>query len=98
MIEVDRHINSRYVAEKLEIERKTVIKHLHKTKLNKKLDVWVPHQMTRKNMMGIEFSSANRVKSTHFLIRFDWQQEMGNIRQQWAKTIMIVSAMKQLKR
>ena len=40
----DRHISSRDIATKLNIEHKTVLNHLHKTGYQKKLDTWVPHE------------------------------------------------------
>ncbi|KAL9918814.1 histone-lysine N-methyltransferase SETMAR-like [Glossina fuscipes fuscipes] len=51
MIEVDRHVSSLNIAQELKIEHKTVLNHLHKAGFKKKLDVWVPHQLTERNMM-----------------------------------------------
>lgn len=51
IIEVDRHVSSRSIAQELKIDHKTVLNHLHKAGFKKKLDVWVPHQLTPKNMM-----------------------------------------------
>ncbi|XP_073983651.1 histone-lysine N-methyltransferase SETMAR-like [Rhodnius prolixus] len=51
IIEVDRHVSSRSIAQELKIDHKTVLNHLRKAGLEKKLDVWVPHQLTSKNMM-----------------------------------------------
>ena len=48
-IEVDRYISSRDIATKLNIDHKTVLNHLHKTGCQKKLDTWVPHELTVKN-------------------------------------------------
>ncbi|GFW51227.1 histone-lysine N-methyltransferase SETMAR [Trichonephila clavipes] len=48
IIEVDQHVSSRRM---LKIDHKTVLNHLRKVGLKKKLDVWVPHQLTPKNMM-----------------------------------------------
>ncbi|GFX04103.1 histone-lysine N-methyltransferase SETMAR [Trichonephila clavipes] len=44
IIEVDRPLSSR-------IDHKTVLSHLRKVGFKKKLHVWVPHQLTQKNMM-----------------------------------------------
>lgn len=44
IIEVDRHVSSRSIAQELKIDHKTVLNHLHKAGFKKKLDVWVPHQ------------------------------------------------------
>ncbi|XP_054015895.1 histone-lysine N-methyltransferase SETMAR-like, partial [Hylaeus anthracinus] len=51
MIEVDRHVSCRSIAQKLKIDHKTVLNHLHIAGLKKKLDVWVPHELTQKNIM-----------------------------------------------
>ena len=50
-VEVDRHISSRHMATELNIDHKTVLNHLHKTGYQKKLDVWVPHELAEKNLM-----------------------------------------------
>ncbi|GFX99416.1 histone-lysine N-methyltransferase SETMAR [Trichonephila clavipes] len=51
IIEVDRHVSCRRIAQELKIVRKTVLSHLNKVGSKKKLDVWVPHQLTPKNRM-----------------------------------------------
>ncbi|KAL9876423.1 histone-lysine N-methyltransferase SETMAR-like isoform 1-T3 [Glossina fuscipes fuscipes] len=51
MIEVDRDVSSRNIAQELKIVHKTVLNHLHKAGFKKKPDVWVPHQLTGKNVM-----------------------------------------------
>ena len=51
MIKVDRHISSRSIAQELKIDHKTVLIYLGKAGFKKKLDVWVPHHLTPKNMM-----------------------------------------------
>ncbi|GFV43556.1 histone-lysine N-methyltransferase SETMAR [Trichonephila clavipes] len=51
VIKVDRHVSSRSISQKLKIDLKTVLSHLRKVGLKKKLHVWVPHQLTPKNMM-----------------------------------------------
>ena len=50
-IEVYRHISSREIARELNIDHKTVLNLLHKTGYQKKLDTWVPHELTMKNLM-----------------------------------------------
>ncbi|GFS91178.1 histone-lysine N-methyltransferase SETMAR [Trichonephila clavipes] len=50
-IEVDRHVSSCSIAQELKIDHKTVLNHLRKVGFKKNLDVWVPHQLTTKNMM-----------------------------------------------
>ena len=39
------------IARELGIDHKTVLNHLHKAKYKKKLDVWVPHELSVRNMM-----------------------------------------------
>lgn len=49
IIEVDRHVSSRSIAQELKIDHKTVLNHLHKARFKKKLDVWVPEQLTQRD-------------------------------------------------
>ncbi|GFV32056.1 histone-lysine N-methyltransferase SETMAR, partial [Trichonephila clavipes] len=51
-IEVDRHLSSRSITQDLKIDHKTILNHLRKVGFKKKLDVWVSHQLTPKNMMN----------------------------------------------
>ncbi|GFX30083.1 histonelysine Nmethyltransferase SETMARlike [Trichonephila clavipes] len=51
IIEVDRPVSSRSIAQELKINHKTVLSHLRKVGFNKKLRVWMPHQLTPKSMM-----------------------------------------------
>ncbi|GFS89493.1 histone-lysine N-methyltransferase SETMAR [Trichonephila clavipes] len=51
IIEVNRHVSSRSIAREVKIDYKTVLNHLCKVGFKKKLDVWVPHQLTPTNMM-----------------------------------------------
>lgn len=50
-IHEDRHISTRDIAKELNIDHKTVLSHLHKVGYTKKLDVWVPHELSLKNLM-----------------------------------------------
>ncbi|GFX22968.1 histone-lysine N-methyltransferase SETMAR [Trichonephila clavipes] len=43
IIEVDRHISSPSIIQEQRIDHKTVLSHLGKVVLKKKLHVWVPH-------------------------------------------------------
>ncbi|GFV91901.1 histone-lysine N-methyltransferase SETMAR [Trichonephila clavipes] len=47
---VDRHVSSLNITQELKIDHKTILNHL-RSWIQKKLDVWVPHQLTPKNMM-----------------------------------------------
>ncbi|GFY08823.1 histone-lysine N-methyltransferase SETMAR [Trichonephila clavipes] len=51
VIEVDRHVSSRSIAQGLKIIHKTVLSHLCNVEFKEKLHLWVPHQLTHKNMM-----------------------------------------------
>ncbi|GFX80209.1 histone-lysine N-methyltransferase SETMAR [Trichonephila clavipes] len=46
IIEVDWLVTSRSITQGLKIDPKTVLSHLRKVELKKKLHVWVPHQLT----------------------------------------------------
>jgi len=50
-IEQDRHIGSHDIGKELNIDHKTVLNHLEKAGYKKKVDVWVPHDLTVKNLM-----------------------------------------------
>ncbi|GFX10538.1 histone-lysine N-methyltransferase SETMAR [Trichonephila clavipes] len=66
IIDFGWHVSSRSIAQELKIDYKTVLNHLCKVELKKKLPVWVPHQLTPKNTMD-RISICNGMKSTHFL-------------------------------
>ncbi|GBP68679.1 Histone-lysine N-methyltransferase SETMAR [Eumeta japonica] len=51
-VKQDRHISSCYVAEELGIDHKTVLTQLKKAGYIKKLDTWVPHELTERNLMN----------------------------------------------
>ncbi|XP_025157458.1 histone-lysine N-methyltransferase SETMAR-like [Harpegnathos saltator] len=51
IVESDRHASTYSIAQELKISQKTVWNHLHKAGLKKKLDVWVPHELTQKNLL-----------------------------------------------
>ena len=48
IIQVDRHVSSRSIGQELGMDHKIVWNHLQKIGLQKKLDVWVPHELTQK--------------------------------------------------
>ncbi|XP_032679751.1 histone-lysine N-methyltransferase SETMAR-like [Odontomachus brunneus] len=50
-VERDKHMNSMEIARELDINYKTVLNHLYKAGYKKKLDVWVPHELSIKNMI-----------------------------------------------
>ncbi|GFW90014.1 histone-lysine N-methyltransferase SETMAR [Trichonephila clavipes] len=51
--EVDRHVSSRSITQELKIDHKTGLSLLSKVGFKKKLDVWLPHQLTPKNVMNL---------------------------------------------
>ncbi|GFR27507.1 histone-lysine N-methyltransferase SETMAR [Trichonephila clavata] len=51
IIEVDQHISSRSITQKLNIDHMTVLNHLHIPGFDMNLNVWVPHQLNRENMI-----------------------------------------------
>jgi [histone H3]-lysine36 N-dimethyltransferase SETMAR len=50
LIHEDRHISTRHIAKELNIGNATVWRYLRRAGYTKKLDVWVPHQLSIKNM------------------------------------------------
>ncbi|GFX31071.1 histone-lysine N-methyltransferase SETMAR [Trichonephila clavipes] len=57
--EVDRHVSSRSITQKLKFDHKTVLDHLRKVGFKKKLGVRAPHQLATNNMMdGISICEA----------------------------------------
>ena len=50
-VERDRHNSSYDIAEELDVDHKTVIHHLRKSGYKKKLDIWVPHDLTERNVV-----------------------------------------------
>jgi len=50
-IEYDKHVSTVEIARELGIDYKTVLNHLHKAGYTKKLDVWVPYELSVRNMM-----------------------------------------------
>ena len=51
IIQVDRHVSIRSIGQELGKDHKTVWNHLQKIGFQKKLDVWVPHELTEKNLL-----------------------------------------------
>jgi len=49
LIDSDRQIKVREIVARLKIGKSTVSEHLSKLQMIKKLDVWVPHDLTEKN-------------------------------------------------
>ncbi|GFT87857.1 histone-lysine N-methyltransferase SETMAR [Trichonephila clavipes] len=53
IIAVDQPVSSGSITQELKIDHKAVLNHLRKVGFKKKLDVWVPHPLTPKNMMDL---------------------------------------------
>ncbi|GFV14944.1 histone-lysine N-methyltransferase SETMAR [Trichonephila clavipes] len=62
IIEFDQHVSSRSISHELKMDHKAILNHLHKVGFKKKLDVWVPHILTPKNMMNQIFICEALVK------------------------------------
>ncbi|GFW02783.1 histone-lysine N-methyltransferase SETMAR [Trichonephila clavipes] len=72
IIEVNRQVSSRSIAQRLKIDHKTVLSLLSKVGFKKKLHVWVSHQLKPKNMMdriSICETLAKRNETDPFLKR-----------------------------
>jgi len=50
-VERDKYVSTVEIARELGIDHKTVLNHLHKAGSKKKLDVWIPHELSVRNMM-----------------------------------------------
>ncbi|CAK9834554.1 Histone-lysine N-methyltransferase SETMAR [Anthophora retusa] len=91
----NRHMTSVEIAKELNISHTSVLDHLRKAGYTKKLDVWVPHELTQKNLLdriSICESLLNRNKVDPFLKRMvtgdeKWITYDNNIRKRsWSKT------------
>jgi len=51
LIEQDRHVSCQEIANALRINHATVWNHLKKAGYAKKLDVWVPYELTQRNLI-----------------------------------------------
>ncbi|CAH2092000.1 unnamed protein product [Euphydryas editha] len=51
LMEQDRHVSCQEIAEALNINHMTVWNHLKRAGYEKKLDVWVPHELTQRNLI-----------------------------------------------
>ncbi|GFX27553.1 histone-lysine N-methyltransferase SETMAR [Trichonephila clavipes] len=102
IIEVDRHVSSRSIAQEVKINHKTALTHLNNVGFKKKLDVWVPHQLTPKNMMD-RISICEALTKRNEIDPFLKQMMTGDEKWDTHKTILCEidrgqSALKQLKR
>jgi len=69
-VERDKHVET---ARELGIDHKTVLNHLHKAGYKKKFDVWVPHELSVRNMMDrINICATERNEIEPFLKRMIW--------------------------
>jgi len=50
-VERDKRVSTVEIAKKQGIDHKTVSNHLHKAGYKKKLDIWVPHELSVRNIM-----------------------------------------------
>lgn len=52
LVQNDRHMTTQEIGERFNIDRRTVGTHLKKLGMVKKVDVWVPHELTEKKTHG----------------------------------------------
>ena len=72
LLEQDRHASCQEIAEALNINYMTVWNHLKKANYKKKLDVWVLHELTQRNLndrITISEMLLKRNKTEPFLKR-----------------------------
>ena len=72
MIAADRHLTSREIAAHLSVGHATVLRRIHDLGMVSKCDVWVPHQLSEKNLMdrmAISNSLLKRNEEAPFLKR-----------------------------
>lgn len=50
-VQQDRHVSSHTIAKELHLCHQTVLNHFKKAGYQKKLDVWVPHNLSTKNLL-----------------------------------------------
>ncbi|KAJ0178875.1 hypothetical protein K1T71_005650 [Dendrolimus kikuchii] len=68
-VKQDRHISSYDVAGELGIDHKTVLAHLKKAGYTKKLDIWVPHELTERNLMNHVLICDSLLRPSDSIIR-----------------------------
>lgn len=52
IIKQDRHISSYDIAKELGISQQTILNHIEKLGYKKKLDIWVPHNLSQQNLIS----------------------------------------------
>lgn len=62
-VKQDRHVSSHDIAKELNIHHQTVLNHLKKAGYKKKLGVWVPHELTQRNLQNSTETDKNRTIS-----------------------------------
>ncbi|GFV60891.1 histone-lysine N-methyltransferase SETMAR [Trichonephila clavipes] len=106
IIEVDQYVSSRSITQELNIDHKTVLNPLCKVGFKKKLDVWVPHQLTPELMMdqiSIYETLAKRNEIDPFLKRMvTWDKKWvtyDNIvrKRSWSKRDLYCQQLERLK-
>ena len=80
------------MANELNIYHQTVLNHLQRAGYKKKLDIWVPHELSMRNKMGrlnICHMLLQRNQIGSFLKRIiTGNEKMGNLGEQRSKEIM----------
>ncbi|XP_020298124.1 histone-lysine N-methyltransferase SETMAR-like [Pseudomyrmex gracilis] len=61
-VKSDRHLTTREIAKRFGIHHTTVMDRLKKLGMVKKLDVWVPHKLSEKNIMDQSLACESLLK------------------------------------
>jgi len=73
LIENNPHYTTREIAELIDVSQKAVVNHLHTLGYVSQYDIWLPHNLSDKNLMDRISISAiyclNAMKTVHFLNR-----------------------------
>jgi len=78
MEKVETSTLSHNIGKELNIDHKTVLKILEKAGYKKKLDVWVPYDLTAKNLMDRIFICESLLKQNEIEFLNDLLQAMKN--------------------
>ncbi|XP_011069255.1 PREDICTED: histone-lysine N-methyltransferase SETMAR-like [Acromyrmex echinatior] len=93
LVKQDRHVSCQEIANALRINHMTVWSHLKKTGYAKKLDVWVPHELTQRNLIDRISISKTLLKCNEIdpflkqIITGDekWVKYKNIVRKRWNK-------------
>lgn len=66
LVENDRHLTTDEIGERLNVDRTTVADHLKRLGMVRNMDIWLPHELTERNLM-------DRVETCENLLRWNEQ-------------------------